>query len=165
MLSIGRLWEEPGVSQDYVVELVQDEQEKVSVIPAVFVQKSLVEQQPGSHAALDAGGFRHIAELDIEQSEELLHLIARGRQYIEDAFTDGRCLRCGWTVEEDIHGKRALTAGSSKAIGSESSLSQLRSRLRRERRDFPSSELAPRQQLADRDRGRSRGSRCRLASR
>ena len=125
--------EEPGVSQDYVVKLVQDEQEKISVIPAVFVEEPLVEQQPGSRAAFHAGGFRLIAELDIEQPEELLHLIARGGQDIEDAFPDGRCLRCGWTIEEDIHGKRALTAGSSKAIGAESSLSQLRSGLRRER--------------------------------
>ena len=125
--------EESGVSQNYMVELVQDEQEKIPVIPAVFVQEPLVEQQPGSRAAFHAGGFRLIAELDIEQPEELLHLVARGGQYIEDVFPDGRCLRCGWTIEEDIHGKRALMSGSSKAIGAESSLSQLRSGSRRER--------------------------------
>ena len=121
------------MTQDHVVKLVQDEEKQVSVILAVFVQEPLVEQQPGSRAAFHARGFRLIAELDIEQPEELLHLIARGGQYVEDAFPDGRCLRSGWTIEEDIHGKRALTAGSSKAIGAESSLSQLRSGSRRER--------------------------------
>jgi hypothetical protein len=121
------------VSQDYVVELVQDEQKKISVIPAVFVQEPLVEQQPGSRAAFHAGGFRLIAELDIEQPEKLLHLIARGGQHIEDAFPDGRRLPCGWTIEKDIHGKRALMPGSSKAIGAARSLSQLRSGSRRER--------------------------------
>jgi hypothetical protein len=60
-----------------MVKLVQDEQKKISVIPAVFVQEPLVEQQPGSRAAFHACGFRLIAELDIKQPEELLHLIAR----------------------------------------------------------------------------------------
>ena len=121
------------MSEDYVVKLVQDEEKKISVIPAVFVQEPLVEQQPGSRAAFHTRRFRLIAELDIKQPEELLHLIARGGQYIEDAFPDGCCIRCGWTIEEDIHGKRALMPGSSKAIGAESSLSQLRSGSRRER--------------------------------
>jgi hypothetical protein len=121
------------VAEDYVVKLVQDEQKKISVIPAVFIQEPLVEQQPGSRTTVHAGGFRVIAELDIKQPEELFHLIARRGQYVEDAFPDGRCLRCGWTIEKDIHGKRALMPGSSKAIGAESSLSQLRSGSRRER--------------------------------
>ena len=80
MLSIGLTGEEPGVSEDYVVELAQDEQKKISVVPAVFVQESFVEEQPGSRAAFNARGFRCIAELDIKQSEELLHFIGRRGQ-------------------------------------------------------------------------------------
>ena len=68
---------------------MQDEKEKISIVLAVFLEEPLVEQQPGSRAAFHAGGFRLIAELNIKQPEELLHLVARGRQYIEDAFPDG----------------------------------------------------------------------------
>ena len=81
------------MTQDHVVKLVQDEEKQVSVILAVFIEERLVEQQPGSRAALHARGLRLLAELDIEQPEELLHLIGRRGQYVEDAFPDGRCLR------------------------------------------------------------------------
>ena len=76
-----------------MIKLVQDEQKQVSVILAVFIEERLVEQQPGSRTTFHAGGLCHLAELDIEQPKELLHLIGRRGQDVEDAFPDGRCLR------------------------------------------------------------------------
>ena len=127
--------EETGVPEDHVVELVEDEQEEIAVIAAEFVEEFPVEQESGRDGALDAGRRGPVAEIDVEQAEELLHLVGGGRQDIEDPVPDGGGLGRTGFVGEEVHGRVAI--GSSKAMGRARSVSHVNAGALRERYRFP----------------------------
>ena len=94
---------QPRVAEDHVVQLVHHQQEQIAIPLAVLGQEVRIEQQARCAGALDGCGGHGLAELDVEQAQQFLHLEGCGRQDVEDAVAHIRQLRIPAAGQEKAH--------------------------------------------------------------
>ena len=77
--------EETRMSEDHMMEFMQDEHEQVLVGAAVFRDELRIEPQAGPRGTIDAGSRHRVIGSNIEQAQKLLHLPRGGWHHIENA--------------------------------------------------------------------------------
>ncbi|MAE76470.1 MAG: hypothetical protein CMJ85_06355 [Planctomycetes bacterium] len=121
--------EQPRVPQDDVLQLVHDEHQQVSVALAVLLDELWVEQHARRERALHGCGRHGIAEYDVDQPQQLLHLETGGRNHVEQAraqasgvSTHGADLRPRRPARDGLFGDfvRARRAARSAALAATS---------------------------------------------
>lgn len=73
------------MSEDDMMEFMQDEHEQVLVGAAVFRDELRIEPQAGARGTIDTGGRHRVVGGDVEQAQQLLHLPCGGGHHIENA--------------------------------------------------------------------------------